>query len=169
MEPLFQLHVEDIDILLPTMKERLMLHDEHAQRDPTNRDVVYQCLQGVLRFSHQHVESLMYHLCTLMSNHDTVSNVLRTGCVSSHFLEFVSTWLRYRRRYCNDEGPWNERSICKTPFEETLDSIKSYVNSAKDSKDETTSFNILRYAISASLVLSGSTSCCRVNDVNTTN
>ncbi|CAK9812508.1 hypothetical protein ANTQUA_LOCUS7294 [Anthophora quadrimaculata] len=123
------------------------LHIVHRIRDPTNRDVVYQCLQGVLRFSHQYVESLMYHLCSLMSNHDTVSNVLRTGCVSSHFLEFVSTWLRYRKRYCTDEGPWNERSICKTPFEETLDCIKSYVNSVKDSKDDT-SFNILRYAVS---------------------
>ncbi|KOC70879.1 hypothetical protein WH47_02145 [Habropoda laboriosa] len=123
------------------------LHIVHAICDPSNRDTVYQCLQGVLTFCHQRVESLMYHLCSLMSNHDIVSTVLRTGYVSTQFLEFVSTWLRYRRRYCADEGPWNERSICKTPFEETFDRIKSYVNSVKDSKDDT-SFNILRYAVS---------------------
>lgn len=31
MEPLFQLHVKDIDILLINTKERLMLGDEYSQ------------------------------------------------------------------------------------------------------------------------------------------
>lgn len=31
MEPLFQLHVKDIDILLINIKERLMLDDEYSQ------------------------------------------------------------------------------------------------------------------------------------------
>ncbi|XP_031775877.1 uncharacterized protein LOC100870805 isoform X2 [Apis florea] len=106
-----------------------ILHIVHERCEPTQRDIVYQCLQGVLKFCHVNVESLMYHMCTLMSNYDIVSSILETcHVVSYHFLEFVSTWLRYRKRYCNDEGPWNARSLCKTPFEETLDQIKSYVD-----------------------------------------
>lgn len=31
MEPLFQLNIENIDILLVNTKERLMLHDEYSQ------------------------------------------------------------------------------------------------------------------------------------------
>ncbi|XP_017766550.1 PREDICTED: uncharacterized protein LOC108555429 [Eufriesea mexicana] len=121
----------------------------HERSDPTQRDVVYQCLEGTLRFCHKHMESLMYHMCTLMSNYDIVSYILQTRHVTCHFLEFVSTWLRYRRRYCTDEGPWNARSLCKTPFEETLDQIKSYANTAKDSRTDA-AFNCLLYAVSVS-------------------
>ncbi|XP_048260336.1 uncharacterized protein LOC100644512 isoform X7 [Bombus terrestris] len=133
------------------------LHIVHERSDPTQRDIVYQCLQGVLKFCHKHTK-LMYHICTLMSNYDIVSNILQTRRVTYHFLDFVSTWLRYRRRYCTDEGPWNARSLCKTPFEETLDRIKSYVNTVNDSRNDAAFYNLL-YAISASLVLSGFPSC----------
>ncbi|XP_060812943.1 uncharacterized protein LOC132905554 isoform X7 [Bombus pascuorum] len=134
------------------------LHIVHERSDPTQRDIVYQCLQGVLKFCHKHTKLLMYHICTLMSNYDIVSSILQTRHVTYHFLDFVSTWLRYRRRYCTDEGPWNARSLCKTPFEETLDRIKSYVNTANDSRNDA-AFHNLVYAISASLVLSGFPSC----------
>ncbi|XP_050577127.1 uncharacterized protein LOC126915945 isoform X11 [Bombus affinis] len=133
------------------------LHIVHERSDPTQRDIVYQCLQGVLKFCHKHTK-LMYHICTLMSNYDIVSSILQTRRVTYHFLDFVSTWLRYRRRYCTDEGPWNARSLCKTPFEETLDRIKSYVNTVNDSRNDAAFYNLL-YAISASLVLSGFPSC----------
>lgn len=117
--------------------------------EPTQRDIVYQCLQGVLKFCHVNVESLMYHMCTLMSNYDIVSSILETCHVSYHFLEFVSIWLRYRKRYCNDEGPWNARSLCKTPFEETLDQIKSYVDMVKNLRTDAAFYNLL-YAVSLS-------------------
>lgn len=99
----------------------------------------------------------MYHTCTLMSNYDLVSYTLQTCQVTCQFLEFVSTWLRYRRRYCTDEGPWNRRSLCKTPFEETLDEIKGYADTAKDSRSDDAAFNCLLYAVSASA--SEETSC----------
>ncbi|XP_050471904.1 uncharacterized protein LOC126864517 isoform X7 [Bombus huntii] len=138
------------------------LHIVHERSDPTQRDIVYQCLQGVLKFCHKHTKLPMYHICTLMSNYDIVSSILQTRGVTYHFLDFVSTWLRYRRRYCTDEGPWNARSLCKTPFEETLDRIKSYVNTANDSRNDAAFYNLL-YAISASLVLSGFPSCSQVD------
>lgn len=124
-----------------------ILHIVHERCEPTQRDIVYQCLQGVLKFCHANVESLMYHMCTLMSNYDIVSSILETCHVSYHFLEFVSTWLRYRKRYCNDEGPWNARSLCKTPFEETLDQIKSYVDMVKNLRTDAAFYNLL-YALS---------------------
>lgn len=121
------------------------------QSDPTQKDVVYKCLEGVLRFCQNHVESLLYHLCTLMSNYDLVTRVLDSCYVSCHFLEFVSTWLRYRRRYCNDEGPWNSRSLCRTPFEETLEQITTYVNAVENTRADAAFYNI-RYALSLLLI-----------------
>ncbi|KZC13251.1 hypothetical protein WN55_05557 [Dufourea novaeangliae] len=118
----------------------------HAKSDPIQRDIVYQCLQGVLRFCHKHAEPLMYHMCTLMSNYDLVISTLDSRYVSYHFLDFVSTWFRYRRRYCNDEGPWNPKSIRKTPFEEILDRVRMYVNTVKDARVDA-AVNSLRYAV----------------------
>ncbi|KAF3428828.1 hypothetical protein E2986_02422 [Frieseomelitta varia] len=123
------------------------LHIVHERSDPTQRDVVYQCLQAILKFCHRRVEPLMYHICTLMSNYDIVSNILQTRRVTCHFLDFVSTWLRYRERYRADEGPWNARSLCKTPFEEALDQINNYVNAVKDSRSDAAFYNLL-YAVS---------------------
>lgn len=108
---------------------------------------MYQCLQATLKFCHRRVEPLMYHMCTLMSNYDIVSDILQTHHVTYHFLNFASTWLRYRKRYCADEGPWNERSLCKTPFEETFDQINDYVNAVKDSRSDAAFYNLL-YAVS---------------------
>lgn len=119
------------------------------QSDPVQRDVVYQCLEAILRFCHQHAEPLMYHLCTLLSNYDLVTSTFASPHVSYHFLNFVSTWLRYRRRYCDDEGPWTEKSLRKTLFEETCDCIFKHVNAVKDDKADS-ALNSLRYAVSAS-------------------
>ncbi|XP_053987098.1 uncharacterized protein LOC128880739 [Hylaeus volcanicus] len=127
------------------------LHIIHGKSIPTQRDIACQCLEGVLIFCHKHVESLLYELCTSMSNDGLVASTLSTRYVSCHFLEFVSTWLRCRRKYCNDEGPWNERSLCKTPFEETLDRLRNYVKATESTRTDD-AFNSLRYAISASLV-----------------
>nr|XP_034188538.1 uncharacterized protein LOC117608086 isoform X2 [Osmia lignaria] len=132
----------------------------HGNVDSTQRDIVYRCLVGVLRFCHSHTESLMYHLCNLMSNYVIVSSTLKTRHVSCHFLEFVSTWLRYRKRYCTDEAPWNPRSLRKTPFEETLDQIERYMDGAQRTDE---AFHGLRYAISASLVLPGFPSCSQID------
>ncbi|XP_076654505.1 uncharacterized protein LOC143359955 [Halictus rubicundus] len=118
----------------------------HGISDSTQRDMVYQCLEGVLRFCHKHAEPLLYHLCTLMSNYNLVTSTLRSRYVSSHFLNFVSTWLRFRKRYCNDEGPWTEQSLGRTPFEDTWDHILKYMDSVKDKTDA--SLYTLRYALS---------------------
>ncbi|XP_076674156.1 uncharacterized protein LOC143372115 [Andrena cerasifolii] len=122
------------------------LHIIHGKSDSTQKDVVYQCLEGVLRFCQNHVESLMYHLCTLMSNYDLVTRVLQSSYVPYHFLEFLSTWLRCRRSYCTDEGPWNPRSLCRTPFEETLEQITTYVNAVGNTRADAAFYN-LRYAV----------------------
>ncbi|XP_076160439.1 uncharacterized protein LOC143143261 [Ptiloglossa arizonensis] len=129
------------------------LHIVHGTSDPTRRDTVYRCLEGVLSYCHKHAEPLLYHVCASMSNDSLVTSILNTRYVSCHFLEFVSTWLRCRRRYCNDVAPWNERSLCKTPFEETLECIRKYVEATKNMEMDA-AFNSLRYAISASLVRS---------------
>nr|XP_012147439.1 PREDICTED: uncharacterized protein LOC100878394 [Megachile rotundata] len=118
----------------------------HGNGDPTQRDLVYQCLTSTLKFCHNHAESLMYHVCSLMSNYGIIVYTLKVGHVSCHFLDFVSTWLRCRKRYCVDEGLWNPRLLRKTPFHETLDQIKKYVDSSKNSRTE--AFNCLRYALS---------------------
>nr|XP_033321827.1 uncharacterized protein LOC117217980 [Megalopta genalis] len=136
----------------------------HGISDPTRRDIVYQCLEGLLRFCRKHAEPLMYHLCTLMSNYSLVTSTLSSRCVTSHFRKFVSSWLRCRKRYCNDEGPWTERSICKTPFEDTWDLVKKYVDTVDDKVDP--SFYDLRYAVSDSQIMSqhvGTNSGCCVD------
>lgn len=89
----------------------------------------------------------MYHLCTSMSNDDIVSSVLTTRRVSSHFLNYLSVWLRYRKNYCKDEGRWDARSICKTPFEETMDHVQTFVKGAKNSRTDAAFHNLL-YAVS---------------------
>lgn len=65
------------------------------------------------------------HLCTLMSNYDLVFNIVNMRYVSCRFVEFVTTWLHYRKIYCNDIS-WNVRSLYKTPFDESLDQLKEY-------------------------------------------
>ncbi|XP_076233534.1 uncharacterized protein LOC143178638 [Calliopsis andreniformis] len=137
-----------------------ILHVLHGKCDLSQRDILYQCLESILKFCHTQARSLMYHLCTTMSNNDLVTWTLNTRHVSSHFLEFASTWLRCRKRHCNDEGPWNPRSICQTPFEETLDLISKYVDTVKDVRAEP-AFNDLRYAISTSRVQSDFPSSCQ--------
>ncbi|XP_043258566.1 uncharacterized protein LOC122400896 [Colletes gigas] len=122
------------------------LHMMHGKSDPMQRDLVYQCLEGVITFCHKHVEFLLCHVCTSMSNDGLVASILATPLVSCHFLEFVSTWLRCRRRYCNDEAPWNERSLRKTPFEETVDRIRKYVDATRNSRTDA-GFNSLLYAV----------------------
>jgi len=44
---------------------------------------------------------------------------------SCQFVEFVTTWLHYRKATCNDVL-WNPRSLCKTPFDHVLDHLKEY-------------------------------------------
>lgn len=60
-----------------------------------------------------------------MSNYNLIFNVVRTRYVSYQFVEFVTTWLRYRKATCNDVL-WNPRSLCKTPFDQVLDNLKEY-------------------------------------------
>ncbi|XP_078045422.1 uncharacterized protein LOC144474451 [Augochlora pura] len=118
----------------------------HGISDPVQRDVVYQCLEGVLRFCHKHAEPLMYHLCTLMSNYSLVTSTLCSRYVTSHFRNFVSSWLRCRKRYCDDEAPWTVHSLCKTPFEDTCDLIKEYVDTVNDKAVDASLYD-LRYAL----------------------
>lgn len=60
----------------------------------------------------------------MMSNYDLILKVVRTRHVSHQFVEFVTTWLHYRKAICNDEL-WNPRSL-KTPFDQVLDHLKEY-------------------------------------------
>jgi len=95
------------------------------QKDLTQKDLIYQCLVALLDFCDAKVAKLLPHLCTVMSNYDLVSNVVNMRFVSCYFVDFVVTWLRYRKANCKDV-PWNSRSLFKAPFDEVLDQLKEY-------------------------------------------
>lgn len=87
--------------------------------------MVYQSLVTLLHFCNTKVITLMPYLCTVMSTYDLILNV-NTQRLSCHFVEFVTTWLHYRKAYCNDVL-WNPRALYKTPFDEVLDTLKEYL------------------------------------------
>lgn len=60
-----------------------------------------------------------------MSNYNLIRIVVRTQYVSCQFVEFVTTWLHYRKATCNDVL-WNPRSLYKSPFDQALDHLKEY-------------------------------------------
>ncbi|KAL2720965.1 uncharacterized protein V1478_010011, partial [Vespula squamosa] len=124
-----------------------MLHVIHSKSIPTEREIVYQCLADVLKFCHVKVETLMYHLCTTISNYDLVIGIAKTRYLSSHFLHFVTTWLRYRKIYSDDEVSSNSRSLFKSPFDETMEQLSEYVDFLK-SKDEDEACSRLYHALS---------------------
>ncbi|XP_047348106.1 uncharacterized protein LOC124948477 [Vespa velutina] len=124
-----------------------MLHVIHSKSIPAEREIVYQCLTDVLKFCHVKVEKLMYHLCTAISNYDLVIGIAKTRYLSSHFLHFVTTWLRYRKIYSDEEVPSNSRSLFKSPFDETMEQLSEYMNFLK-SKDEDEACTRLYHALS---------------------
>ncbi|KAL2721007.1 uncharacterized protein V1477_019827, partial [Vespula maculifrons] len=124
-----------------------MLHVIHSKSIPAEREIVYQCLADVLKFCHVKVETLMYHLCTAISNYDLVIGIVKTRYRSSHFLHFVTTWLRYRKIYSDDEVPFNSRSLFKSPFDETMEQLSEYVDFLK-SEDEDEACSRLYHALS---------------------
>lgn len=88
--------------------------------------MVYQCLEALLHYCNAKVATLVLsHLCTAMCNYDLVSNVVDMRHASHHFIEFVATWLQYRKMNCHDT-PWNARSLRKSPFDAALDQLKEY-------------------------------------------
>lgn len=95
------------------------------QKDPSQKDLVQQCLTALLHLCNAQMATLLPHLCTVMSNYDLISNVVNMQYVSGDFVEFVITWLRYRKANCKDV-PWNARSLFKSPFDEALDQLKGY-------------------------------------------
>ncbi|EZA59780.1 hypothetical protein X777_14352 [Ooceraea biroi] len=122
--------LEKIDVnMLINLYE--ILHIVHMQKDPTQKDLVYQCLVALLHFCNAKVTRLLLHLCTVMSNYDLVSNVVNMRFVSRHFVEFAVTWLRYRKATFKDV-PWNARSLFKSPFDEALDHLKEYSTLVND-------------------------------------
>jgi len=46
--------------------------------------------------------------------------------LSCHFIEFVTTWLHYRKANSN-YVPWNPKALFKTPFDKVLDKLKEYL------------------------------------------
>lgn len=106
------------------------------QKDPVQRDLVYQCLTALLDFCSAKVPTLVPHLCTVMSNYDLVLNVASTRHVSCDFVTFAAAWLRYRKTTCNDV-PWSSESLYKSPFDEALDHLREYsvIVNNKDLKD----------------------------------
>lgn len=89
----------------------------------------------------------MYHLCTAISNYDLVIGIVKTRYRSSHFLHFVTTWLRYRKIYSDDEVPFNSRSLFKSPFDETMEQLSEYVDFLK-SEEEDEACSRLYHAVS---------------------
>lgn len=87
--------------------------------------MVYQSLVILLHFCNTKVITLMPYLCTAMTNYDIILYESMQD-VSSHFINFVTTWLHYRKANYNDVL-WNPRMICKTPFDEVLDKLKEYL------------------------------------------
>lgn len=89
---------------------------------------MYQCLTAMLHFAKNKIVTsvpLLSHLCTVWSNYNLVSHVVNMRYISCHFVEFVTTWLHYRKATCNDVL-WNPRSLFKSPFDEVLDHLKEY-------------------------------------------
>lgn len=78
----------------------------------------------------------MYHLCTAISNYDLVIDMAKARCPSPHFLRFVTTWLRYRKIYSDEEVPFNSRSLFKSPFDETMERLSEYMNFLKSIKED---------------------------------
>ncbi|XP_050466661.1 LOW QUALITY PROTEIN: uncharacterized protein LOC126859427, partial [Cataglyphis hispanica] len=102
-----------------------VFHIIHAMKYEPQQETVYQSLMVLLHFCNTNVtKTLLSHICTLMSNYDLVLKVVRTRYVSHQFVEFVTTWLSYRKAICNDQL-WNPRSF-KTPFDQVLDHLKEY-------------------------------------------
>ncbi|KAL6445435.1 hypothetical protein ACFW04_002310 [Cataglyphis niger] len=102
-----------------------VFHIIHAMKYEPQQETVYQSLVILLHFCNTNVtKTLLSHICTLMSNYDLILKVVRMRCVSHQFVEFVTTWLYYRKAICNDQL-WNPRSF-KTPFDQVLDHLKEY-------------------------------------------
>lgn len=89
------------------------------------KDETYKCLIALLHFCNIKATTLISHLCTTMSNYDFIFHVVNSSNVSSYSAEFVTVWLDYRKKNCNDIS-WNSRSLFKTPFDESLDHLKQY-------------------------------------------
>ncbi|XP_043489633.1 uncharacterized protein LOC122516128 [Polistes fuscatus] len=124
-----------------------MLHVIHSKSTSAEREIVYQCLVDVLQFCHVKIETLMYYLCTAISNYDLVIGIAKSRSLSSYFLQFVNTWLRFRKIYGDDEVPANTRSLFKSPFDETMEQLSEYVNFLQ-SKDEDEASSKLYHALS---------------------
>ncbi|KAI4497140.1 hypothetical protein M0802_007624 [Mischocyttarus mexicanus] len=140
-------NVPDRDETVTILDIYEMLHVIHSKSTPVEREIVYQCLVDVLKFCHVKMETLMYHLCTAISNYDLVIGIAKTRSLCSYFLHFVTTWLRYRKIYSDDEIPPNSRSLFKSPFDETMDQLSEYMNFLK-SKDENEAYSRLYHALS---------------------
>ncbi|XP_072749294.1 LOW QUALITY PROTEIN: uncharacterized protein [Anoplolepis gracilipes] len=104
-----------------------VFHIIHAMKHEPQRDTVYQSLIVLLHFCNTKVtiKTLLPHICSVMSNYYLILNVVKTRYVSCQFIEFVTTWLNYRKATCNDVL-WNPRSLFKSPFDEVLDHLKEY-------------------------------------------
>lgn len=89
--------------------------------------MTYQGLVVLLHFCKIKITNklLLPHICNIMSNYNLILNVTKMQYASCHFVEFVTTWLHYRKTTCNDVL-WNPRSLCKTPFDHVLDHLKKY-------------------------------------------
>ncbi|XP_024873693.1 uncharacterized protein LOC112455767 [Temnothorax curvispinosus] len=98
-------------------------HTIHAQTHPISQDVVYQSLVALLHFCNTKATTLMPYLCSILSTCDLIFNI-NTQHLSCHFVEFVVTWLHYRKANCHDIP---KGYIYKTPFDEVLDKLKEYL------------------------------------------
>ncbi|XP_015172672.1 PREDICTED: uncharacterized protein LOC107064487 [Polistes dominula] len=124
-----------------------MLHVIHSKSTSAEREIVYQCLVDVLKFCYVKIETLMYHLCTAISNYDLIIGMAKTRSLSPYFLQFINTWLRYRKIYSDDEVSTNSRSLFKSPFDETMEQLLEYVNFLQ-SKNENEASSRLYHALS---------------------
>ncbi|XP_025268859.1 uncharacterized protein LOC112639364 [Camponotus floridanus] len=105
-----------------------LFHIIHAMKHEPQRNTTYQSLVVLLHFCKTKVTTnkpLLPHICNVMSNYNLILNVTRMQYASCQFVEFVTTWLHYRKATCNDVL-WNSRSLCKTPFDHVLDHLKEY-------------------------------------------
>ncbi|XP_077281388.1 uncharacterized protein LOC143908028 isoform X2 [Temnothorax americanus] len=99
-------------------------HTIHAQTHLSiSQDVVYQSLVALLHFCNTKATTLMTHLCSIQSTCDLIFNI-NMQHLSCHFVEFIVTWLHYRKANCHDilKG-----YIYKTPFDKVLDKLKEYL------------------------------------------
>ncbi|XP_070514998.1 uncharacterized protein [Cardiocondyla obscurior] len=121
-------------------------HTIHAQGHPLTQDIICQSLVTLLRFCNDKAAKLMSYLCTVMSTYDLIFSTQHPSC---HFVEFVTTWLHYRKANCNDI-PWNPKALFKTPFDEVLDKLKEYLKilNNKGMKDD---YLILKISVNNTL------------------